>query len=105
MSWMWDHLLSADADSEERWLAPMINPNLCLLGYLIFTLKDVRLYLQTFPKFYTYNSSSDALQRSPVKLGPSLLVIHGLVLEPGLARRSGDLEMCHEIRSPSEARD
>lgn len=87
-AWSHAHVLSVgpspvlDADSEDRWLAPMINPNLCLLGYLIFKLKDVRLYLQSFPKFYTYNSSSHALQRNPVKLGPPLPdqeVIHGLI--------------------------
>lgn len=53
----------------------MTNPNLCLLGYLIFKLKDVRLYLQSFPKCYTYSSSSHALQRNPVKKGPSLPVL------------------------------
>lgn len=58
-AWSHGHVLRVGPSpvSEERWLAPMINPSLFLLHYLIFNLKDLRPYLQTFPEVYTYNSS------------------------------------------------
>lgn len=68
-----EHLLSVDTDSEERRL--WSNGKSKSVSFGLFNSKNVRLYLQAFPKLLHLQllSSSPALQRNPVKLGGSLV--------------------------------